>query len=419
MYKVKLDGKYIYHPWDRDLPLLEGMLTQELNKNGVFDFSIPLTHPLAGDILRRKSMVEVVRFHKGRAEETVYRGCCMGDTVNTGLEFKVETDGDLVFLQDSVIRPYGLSHDVKRTPAEQFAWLVGQHNAQMEDFKRFTVGTVNVLGASEERRETAYSTTREAVDRLIEGCGGYVRTRTVGETHYIDYISGYVGQPGQEVRQGKNVLDVTKYVKTDEMATRVIPVGSMTNNEPPLTVKSVNGGLDYIQDDGAVADFGIITKVVEFPDISEPSRLLQAGREYLEGAKGAGLTVELGAVDLADAGYDIEAIRVGDMIPCIAPSYGISLQMQVSKRTTDLLHPERSRVTLGASLQTLTKKQLSDSAGIFPMVRRALGVAGSASDQADEAAVGVRDLREQVENLQVGMPTYGSITNLEIDNICI
>lgn len=206
MYKVKLDGKYIYHPWDRDLPLLEGMLTQELNKNGVFDFSIPLTHPLAGDILRRKSMVEVVRFHKGRAEETVYRGCCMGDTVNTGLEFKVETDGDLVFLQDSVIRPYGLSHDVKRTPAEQFAWLVGQHNAQMEDFKRFTVGTVNVLGASEERRETAYSTTREVVDRLIEGCGGYVRTRTVGETHYIDYISGYVGSQGRKCGRGRTSL---------------------------------------------------------------------------------------------------------------------------------------------------------------------------------------------------------------------
>lgn len=418
MYKVKLDGKYLYHPWDGKLTLADGTLTQELNKNGVFDFSIPLAHPLAGGILRRKSVVEVIRFHKNRAEETVYRGCCMNDTVNTGLELKVETDGDLVFLQDSVIRPYGLSHDVKRTPAEQFAWLVGQHNAQMEDFKRFTVGTVNVPGAEEERRETAYSTTREAVDRLVEECGGYVRTRTVGGTHYIDYISGYGSQPGQEVRQGKNVIDVTKYVKTDEMATRVIPVGSVTNNEPPLTVKSVNGGLDYIQDEEAVADFGIITKVVEFSDISEPSRLLQAGKDYLEGAKGAGLTVELGAVDLADAGYDAEAIRVGDMVPCTAPAYGINLQMQVSKRTTDLLHPDRSRITLGASLQTLTRKQLSDSAGILPLVRRAVSVAGSASDQADEAAVGVRDLREQVENIQTGMPSYGSITNLEIDNIC-
>ena len=106
------------------------------------------------------------------------------------------------------------------------------------------------------------------------------------------------------------------------------------------------------------------------------------------------------------------------MVPCTAPAYGINLQMQVSKRTTDLLHPDRSRITLGASLQTLTRKQLSDSAGVLPLVRRAVSVAGSASDQADEAAVGVRDLREQVENIQTGMPFYGSITNLEIDNIC-
>ena len=82
MYKVKLDGKYLYHPWDGKLTLADGTLTQELNKNGVFDFSIPLAHPLAGGILRRKSVVEVIRFHKNRAEETVYRGCCMNDTVN-------------------------------------------------------------------------------------------------------------------------------------------------------------------------------------------------------------------------------------------------------------------------------------------------------------------------------------------------
>ena len=41
MYKVKLDGRYLYHPWDAGLSITAGKLTQELNKNGIFDFSIP------------------------------------------------------------------------------------------------------------------------------------------------------------------------------------------------------------------------------------------------------------------------------------------------------------------------------------------------------------------------------------------
>ena len=77
MYKVKLDGRYLYHPWDAGLSITAGKLTQELNKNGIFDFSIPFTHPLAGSILRRKSVVEVIRFGRtgtGMLHER-YREC--------------------------------------------------------------------------------------------------------------------------------------------------------------------------------------------------------------------------------------------------------------------------------------------------------------------------------------------------------
>ena len=397
MYKVKLDGRYLYHPWDAGLSITAGKLTQELNKNGIFDFSIPFTHPLAGSILRRKSVVEVIRFGRTGTEELIYRGCCMNDTGNAGFELEVETDGDLVFLQDSVIRPYGLSHDVKRTPSEQFAWLVGQHNTQVDAFKCFTVGITNVAGVSEERRETGYSTTREAVDKLMEAYGGFIRARTSGGVRYIDYLSSIGDASGQEVRQGKNIIDVTKYVKTDGRATRSIPTGSETNDEPPLTIKSENNGEDYIQDDWAVQEFGAITKVVEFPDISDPAELLKSAREYLEGTKGAELTVELSTVDLADAGLDIECIRVGDIVPCIAPAYGLSVQMQVSKRVTDILHPDKSRITLGASLQTLTQKQLNGEAGLFPMVRRAVSMAGEAASSASQAAGVVQGFQEQID----------------------
>jgi len=406
MYKVKLDGKYLYHPWDKSLSLKSGKLTQELNKNGMFDFSIPFIHPLASAIQRRKSIVEVVRFNRQGSEETIYRGCCMNDTGNTGLELEVETDGDLVFLQDSIARPFDhIADNISSTPGEHFNWLVAGHNAQVDAFKRFTVGVVNISGTSEKRKETAYTTTRESVDALVEKYGGYIRTRTAGDVHYIDYLSSYGTVSAQDIRQGKNIIDITKYVKTDDLATRIIPIGVTSNDALPLTVKPVNNNIDYIQDDVAVEEFGIITRVVEFLDIQDPSQLLAESRKYLEAVKGANLTVELTAVDLADAGYDIDAIDIGDMVPCDAPTYRISAQMQVSKKVTDILNPANSRITLGASIQTLTQKQLNDSAGILPMVQQAVNTAGNAAGSAAQAVSSVQNVQQQVDTLRTEIPT--------------
>lgn len=400
MYKVKLDGKYIYHPWSDKLSLSAGKLTQELNKNGTFDFSIPFAHPLAGSVQRRKSVVEVTRFRKNAQDEVIYRGCCMNDTGNTGLELEVESDGDLVFLMESIMRPYTGT----LAPGAYFKQLIQQHNAQIDDIKRFAIGAVNVTGDAKKRTRETYCTTREALDELIEECGGYIRTRTVGATHYIDYIASYGSVSAQGVRHGQNIIDITKYVNTDDLATRIVPVGATSNNGLPLTIKSVNNGLDYIQDDSAVSEFGIIAKVVEFPDISEPSRLLQAGKEHLEAVKGANLTVELTAVDMADAGYDIDAIDVGDLVPCVARAYGINTQMQVSKKVTDILNPANSRITLGSTVRTLTQKQLGDNAGILPMVRKATNTAAVAAGAASQAESSVQDMQQQVEALRNDIP---------------
>lgn len=34
MYKVKMDNRYIYHPWDKTLQINDPKLETELNKNG-------------------------------------------------------------------------------------------------------------------------------------------------------------------------------------------------------------------------------------------------------------------------------------------------------------------------------------------------------------------------------------------------
>lgn len=97
MYKITLDGSYLYHPWIRGRCITEGALTQEVNKNGSCDVSIVLDHPLAASVLRRKSMLEVIRFDLTGSEKTIYRGVVMNTVEDRDLEMEIQTEGDLVF----------------------------------------------------------------------------------------------------------------------------------------------------------------------------------------------------------------------------------------------------------------------------------------------------------------------------------
>ncbi len=367
MYKITLDGAYLYHPWARDRCITEGTLTQEINKNGSCDVSIVLDHPLAGSVLRRKSLMEVIRFDLEGNEETIYRGVVMNTVEDSSLEMEIQTEGDLVFFQDSMIRPFhktGTDVPGKTTPGDYFKWLVRKHNEQVDDFKQFLIGQVTITGEAADRERNDYSTTRDILDELVTTSGGYIRTRTVGSMHYIDYLAEYEKSGNQTIRQGQNVIDITKNVKTDDLATRLIPLGSATsNNEWPVTIAGVNDGKDYLEDAAAVKEYGIITKTVEFSEIQDPAKLKEEGEKAFKKINGAILVTELSAVDLADAGYDVQMLRIGEKVSCAAPTYNIQQQLQITRKVTDLLKPANSKVTLGGTALTYTQQQLQAGQG--------------------------------------------------------
>ena len=149
MYKVKLDGKYLYHPWDKSRLISSGQLSLEIGKNGTFDCAIPMENPLYQSMVLRKTIVEVVRFRidpesLNTEEETVYRGVYFNDTDGLKLEREAETDGDMVFFGDTVQRP----HDRTTSPQEEFRLVISEHNNNTDQFKRFEVGGVDISGSA-------------------------------------------------------------------------------------------------------------------------------------------------------------------------------------------------------------------------------------------------------------------------------
>lgn len=411
MYRVKADGQYVYHPWGKNLKITKGQLTLELGKNGQFDLTIPIENPMYGHMQARKSVVEIERFRITRERKivdqaTIYRGLMIDEEEGLDLCKEVQTDGDMVSLNDSVIRPYTSRNT---TPQADFSTFIAEHNSQVDEFKRFVVGTVSVSGSSRINSQSSYMTTMEKLEALRNESGGYIVTRTVNGVTYIDWLSGYSHTNSQPIRYGKNVLDITKYIKTDDLCTRIIPLGKEAGGVP-TTIKSVNNNVDYLEDADAISAFGVITKIVNF-DIDSPASLKEAGQAYLDSNKGTTFSVEVSAVDLANSNIDIEYLDLGDFVPCIAPAYGIRATMQITKIVLDVVDLSSSVVTLGASMTNFTQSVVGQGSTINAAVLvagNASAVAYAASEVAEQASQDVQALSSQIDGIAGTVYPVGS-----------
>lgn len=388
MYKVKLNDKYIYHPWDKDLQICDPKLDTELNKNGSFSFVIYPDNPLYNQLEKLKSKVHILWFDSAGNEKEIFRGRVLSEETDFDGEKTVTCEGDLAFLLDTIQRPYSSTV----SPADRFKQLINAHNSQVEPDKQFQIGNITMTGDSVKVTENSYPDTRTDIEnKLLNVYGGYIRTREQDGKYYIDYLKEYDDKEGQAVRYGENILDITKYIKADDIKTCIIPLGA-TNSATgkAITIESVNNGVDYLYDQSAVDTFGKIYGTVSFSDVESPNTLKQKGQEQVEALKNLIVSIELTAVDLKDLGYDVKEIAVGDFIPVVSLPHGINSYMQVSKKSQNLKKPEDSSIVLGSTIKTLVENQSVYNSGIqnvIPAVNNAVNTANNAANTAEQVKV--------------------------------
>ena len=388
MYKVKLNDKYIYHPWDKDLQICDPKLDTELNKNGSFSFVIYPDNPLYNQLEKLKSKVHILWFDSAGNEKKIFRGRVLSEETDFDGEKTVTCEGDLAFLLDTIQRPYSSTV----SPADRFKQLINAHNSQVEPDKQFQIGNITMTGDSVKVTENSYPDTRTDIEnKLLNVYGGYIRTREQDGKYYIDYLKEYENKEGQAVRYGENILDITKHIKAEDIKTCVIPIGA-TNSATgkAITIESVNNGVDYLYDQAAVDTFGKIYGTVSFSDIESPNTLKQKGQEQVEALKNLIVSIELTAVDLKDLGYDVKEIAVGDFIPVVSRPHGINSYMQVSKKSQNLKKPEDSSIVLGSTIKTLVENQNIYNSGIqnvIPAVNTAVNTANNAANTAEQVKV--------------------------------
>lgn len=349
MIQLYADGAVVYDSRLEDRPLLTLSATIGLNKGGTLEFTMPPNHPSYGALVSYRSIVELYR--DGVLD---FRGRVLYPTDDFQNCRKITCEGELCFFLDAISRPYLY----QTTPAELFADVINVYNGQVEAAKRFTVGSVTVTDANDyvrlesENAETCMDTLKKLLDR----CGGYIVFTTAADgSRAVNWYASLGYRSSQAIEFGENLLNFSRTGANTSLATAIVPYGAK-DPETGLRVgiESVNGGVDYIQDDDAVAIRGRIFKAVTWDDVTEPANLLRKAQEYLAESRYIVTSLSLTAFDLHHLNKDIDSLRVGDTIRVTSRPHQVDDEFVLTEKTEDYLNPAGSQVVLGKDINTLT-----------------------------------------------------------------
>lgn len=375
MYQVQVFEDYkllnpltIHHATAFGNKLSKGEVKQILNGLDLFVCSLSLNNagyrkvePIKNMIIVKNTLTNSVVF-EGRVREVVNTMSNMNETLHC--------ESLLAYLYDSYQIYRGMGND----PVEvYFRLIIEQHNRTVEAHKRFKVGLVTVVNSTDNvYRGINYTSTMDLIkDKLINRLGGYLRYRRVNGELVIDYLKE-IGEVSETPLQlSKNLVNATKNLKSDELVTRIVPVGAEIETEdepesspnvditrPRITIGDVNGGVLHLDDSELIKRFGVISKVVDWNDVNIPSILKQKGQNFLDNQRVFLTTWNIDAIELGLIDKRFEEFVIGNSYPIINPYLSSVETLQVIERSIDINNPQRSNLTIGNGAKTLSQYQL-------------------------------------------------------------
>lgn len=392
IYKIKLDGKVLYYPGDRQAAVINPELDLQTGYAGELTLKVPPLNPLYGEIHNRKSMVSVYR---GNTE--IFYGEVRTREKDRFKNQPVKATGALSFLADSIL-PQQEWHDI--SPRDLLdAWLQ-LHNNQVEDRKKIHIGIVTIHDGNDSLyRITDRENTLEAIrDKLVDRLGGYLRLRHENEKLYLDWltIQEYGKYCEQPIQFGENLMDYSETMTADDVITALIPLGAAIEQETDenaseferleknVDITSVNDGKDYIYSKEAVENFGWVWRTEKWDDVSVPANLLKKATEFLTSNQYESLVISLTAVDLSLFGQDYDSFDIGDRVLCNAIPYGMKKVLPVMEMKIPLQQPDQAQLTLGENLQQSFTDQTS---GTFTQIRQETTDAGRVQTEWMKSAI--------------------------------
>lgn len=350
----------------KEYRISKGNIKQVVNGIDECNLTIGMLHHLYKKLVPIKGIVKVLNLFDGELE-FYGRILTVKNTMNSdGFAQDVACEDMLAYLHDS-------AQDFEKVPnnglKDYLTRIINRHNAQVEPHKRFKIGVVDVPAPSDTPfRYTGYDSSWDTIkERLIDKTNGYLVLRHESDGMYIDYLVT-IGQviEGSPIMLGANIKEATRDLNFDGLLTRIVPVGADIDTasssdgassdiiRPQVTIKSVNGGINFLENKNLVDQFGLITKSVTWSNINDPGILKQRGQQYLDSIKAIIASWQVGVIEryLIDTNYI--KFKVGNTHKIInAPMAGVE-SLQIIEKNIDILNPQSISLTIGADNQSLS-----------------------------------------------------------------
>lgn len=398
----------IYQPGNVRALVLSPKLTREVSKGGSLTFTMPRDHPQY-ESLQKMSTVVVVK----QDGKEIWRGRILNHEADWYNRRVIYCEGALSYFNDSCITPF----NYKGTMKQFLQHLVDAHNSQITaKMKQFELGTITAaLGdlvvefgdADKYGVGEDYGSIWDIIDKLVlKVFGGYAYCTFNAATgnnvlNYCDQAVDAQRLINQEIQYGVNLLDIAEKTDTNDLFTRIYPIGNkhtvdtskwyyklmwwhdtsqdkheerwgiMGTNAAtiekylPASGYSYNLNEGWIQNDAAAEKFGIVAKIRE-QDTDSADDTFASGVQDLQQNYAMVTSYTIKAVDLVDAGYtkkggsDLDRLTFASYAHIISAPHSVDAIMLCTKLVEPLDHPDKKEYSFGMTRRTLTDRQVAN-----------------------------------------------------------
>lgn len=262
--------------------------------------------------------------------------------------------------------------------------IIETHNSQVEEYKRFEIGEVTVTDPNNNlylgiQRKNTFETIKE---KLLDKVGGELRFRVVDGVTYLDYLAKIGETKATPIALSRNMKSITKEKDPSTYVTRLIPLGckltkevtstddegntvtETVETEERLDISSVNDGKNYIDDEQAIAQYGLHIAYQEWDDVTNAQILKTKGENWLVENNKLKIKYSITALDLSLLGLDIDDFEVHNSHPIKNSLLGIDDIARINKKNVDVCEEIASTIEVGENFKTLSDIQVENAGKI-------------------------------------------------------
>lgn len=378
MYRVTIyenpessNGIEIHSPYNNDLKIDSDTLKPSINEIGTFNFTIYPNNPGWGKIQPLTTLIKVEDIPH---DFVVFEGRILGPTTEQNDDRELNEsyicEDEKGYLHDSVQSWEKFTGN--RTGEQLFKKAIATHNKQVEEYKQFQIGHIDMPDLSDNVRfmSDTDDTFDNISDKLLENdnIGGELRIRKEKNVRYLDWVKEVGEAKETPIRLRKNMLDMTKELDPTDVITKLFPRGGTLENDeenqdqskPRLTIESVNNGKEYLMaNEELINEFGIQGGTQTWDDITQANILKSTAQKWLDNQLVATGKFNITVLDLSLLNLDPDRFWVGNTHLVQNPLMNVDERLRIVDMNIKINAPEESELNFGDKELTLSQYQKS------------------------------------------------------------